>query len=137
MEANQRVKRREAAIVGKSGELETARSNIVERQQEGAEAEKERARVEKKRDKELAKGGKLKALEEELSTLVKELARFATQVEIKEGSVADERKKVEELQKALEDVCIDYMDVRLLLRNSPHHISFVTPLMEGVLMLSD
>lgn len=78
----------------------------MERQQEGAEAEKERTRVEKKREKEIAKGGKLKALEEELSTLVKELARFATQAEIKEGAITDERKKVEALQKNLEEVSL-------------------------------
>lgn len=57
-----------------------------------------------KQDKEIAKGGKLKALEDELSTLVKELARFTTQAEIKEGAIAEERKKVEDLQKALEAV---------------------------------
>jgi structural maintenance of chromosome 2 len=104
MEANQRAKKKDAAIAEKKSTLEETRADIVGRQQEGAEAEKERARVEKKRDKELAKGGKLKALEDELGTLVKELARFATQAEIKEGAIADEKKKVEDLKKALEEV---------------------------------
>lgn len=52
----------------------------------------------------MAKGGKLRALEDELGTLVKELARFATQAEIKEGAIADEKKKVEDLRTALEEV---------------------------------
>lgn len=98
------MKKKDAAVSDKKSALEETRSVIVERQQEGAEAEKERARVEKKRDKELAKGGKLTALEDELSTLVKELARFTTQAEIKEGAIADEKKKVEDLKKALEAV---------------------------------
>lgn len=106
MEANQRVKKKDATILSSQDSLKEARLDIEERQREGAEAEKERAHIEKKRDKELAKGGKLKALEEELNTFVKELARFSAQAEIKEGTIADETKKVEDLQKALEEVHI-------------------------------
>lgn len=104
MEATHRVTKKDSAVIEKTAALEEARSDIVERQREGAEAEKERARVEKKRDRELAKGGKLKALEEELNEHVKELARFATQAEIKDGVMGEEKKRVEDLQKALEDV---------------------------------
>lgn len=106
MEAVQRVKRKDAAVVEKKNALEEARLDIEERQKEGTEAEKEYARIEKKRDKELAKGGKLKALEEELSTFVKELTKLATQAEIKEGTIADEGKKVDGLHRALEEVRI-------------------------------
>lgn len=106
MEAVQRVKRKEAAVVEKKNAMEEARLDIEERQKEGVEAEKECARIEKKRDKELAKGGKLKALEEELSNFVKELTKLATQAEIKEGTITDEGKKVDGLQRALEQVSI-------------------------------
>jgi len=115
VEANQRVKKKDAAVAEKKSALEESRSDIVERQQEGAEAEKERARVEKKRDKELAKGGRMKLLEDELGTLVKEFARFATQAEIKEGAIADEKKKVEDLNKALEEVrCSPLLPTQML-----------------------
>ena len=88
----------------KKAAMVDAQREVDEREREGAEAEKERGRIEKKRDKELAKGGKLKALEEELSSYVKELARLGTQVEIKEGTIADEQKKVKTLEQSLKEV---------------------------------
>lgn len=108
-EANARVTRKEAAIQEKKTVLEEAQQAKEDREREGAEAEKERTRIEKRRDKELAKGGKLKALEEEVNNFLKELARMGTQAEIKEGTIADEEKKVASLQDALKEVIDSFL----------------------------
>jgi len=50
----------------------------------------------------------MKLLEDELGTLVKEFARFATQVEIKEGMIADEQGGVEDLSRVLEDLTVTF-----------------------------
>ncbi|KAF8308761.1 condensin complex subunit SMC2 [Clavulina sp. PMI_390] len=104
VEATRRVSKKDADIVKTTSNIEEARSAIADREAEGAEAEKERARVEKKRDKELAKGGKLKALEEQLNGLVKELTRLATQAEIKEGALGEERKRIEGLEQSVQEL---------------------------------
>lgn len=108
MEATERVRRKEAAVQEKKAAVEDARRDIDDRTNEATEAEKEYARIAKKRDKELAKGGKLKALEEEVNSYVKELARLATQSEIKEATVEDEKKRVEGLRNSVEEVRITF-----------------------------
>lgn len=71
---------------------------------ESKEAEKQKVLVEKRRDKEIEKGGKLKALEATVENGEKELARFVTQVEIKQGTIAEEEKKLVALENALKEV---------------------------------
>ncbi|EIW52907.1 condensin complex subunit SMC2 [Trametes versicolor FP-101664 SS1] len=67
-------------------------------------AEKDMERVNAQRDKELKKGGKFKKLEEEVSELGKTLAKVRTQVEIKNGTIADEEGKVVASAKELEEL---------------------------------
>lgn len=69
-------------------------------------AEKDMERVNAQRDQELKKGGKFKKLEEEVSELGKTLAKVRTQVEIKNGTIADEEGKVVASAKELEEVCV-------------------------------
>lgn len=107
-EAQARVKRKENAVEQKRAALDTLRKMRVDREKELKAAEDDRKRVENLRDKEVAKGGKLKALEEEVKNAERELARFAAQVEIKQGTIGDEAQKVEMHQRALADVRFIY-----------------------------
>lgn len=66
--------------------------------------EKEVEEVVKQRDRELKKGGKFKKLEEAVSDLGKVLVKIKTQIDIKNGSIADEETKVQGLVDALAEV---------------------------------
>ena len=78
-------------------------------------AERSMEEVNAQRDKELKKGGKFKQLEEQVSELGKTLAKVRTQVEIKEGTIADEEGKIAGSAKELEEVgdCV----------RSPRHVA--------------
>lgn len=67
-------------------------------------AEKDMEAVHAQRDKELKKGGKFKKLEEEVSELGKILAKVRTQVDLKNGTIADEEGKIASSEKELEEV---------------------------------
>ncbi|KAJ8474142.1 hypothetical protein ONZ51_g7411 [Trametes cubensis] len=67
-------------------------------------AEKDMEAVHAQRDKELKKGGKFKKLEEEVSELGKILAKVRTQVDLKNGSIADEEGKIASSEKELEEL---------------------------------
>ncbi|KAG8880639.1 Structural maintenance of chromosomes protein 2 [Tulasnella sp. 331] len=68
----------------------------AQKEKEAKDAEKQKDGIEKRRDKEIEKGGKLKELEAAYETGEKEIARFAAQVEIRQGTIAEEEKKVME-----------------------------------------
>lgn len=53
---------------------------------------------------ELAKGGKVQALTEAVNALEKELVKTKTQLDISEGTVKDEGKRVEAAKKAVKEV---------------------------------
>jgi hypothetical protein len=59
-----------------------------------------------KREQEMKKGGKIKKREEEVAELDKVLVKIRTQVEIKNGVIADEEGKVKESARELEDVSL-------------------------------
>ncbi|KDQ13659.1 hypothetical protein BOTBODRAFT_364275 [Botryobasidium botryosum FD-172 SS1] len=111
-DAQSRVQRKGDAIEQKRRALEAIRTNRETQEREAAAAEKERARVEKVRDREIAKGGKLKALEEEVMTAERELARFAAQVEIKQGTIDDEKRRTQSSKTALDDLNKSLVDKR-------------------------
>lgn len=60
--------------------------------------EKEVQEITAKRDKELAAGGKVQKLQDRLKELQKELAKTKTQQELKRSTLAEEEKRVEDLQ---------------------------------------
>ncbi|KAJ1028267.1 hypothetical protein NDA13_003711 [Ustilago tritici] len=66
--------------------------------------EKELAQIEKKKEAEMTKGGKLQALINQSKELQHDLIKRKAQVEIKMGSVEEERKKLQADQAALESL---------------------------------
>ncbi|KAM5541582.1 hypothetical protein V8D89_004772 [Ganoderma adspersum] len=75
-------------------------------------AERSMEEVNAQRDKELKKGGKFKQLEEQVSELGKTLAKVRTQVEIKEGTIADEEGKITGSAEELEELRINVEEKR-------------------------
>ena len=66
--------------------------------------EKEAADIVKKREKEMAKGGKAQGLAEAVNALEREMVKIRTQLEIKDGTLQDDAKRVEAAKKAVEEV---------------------------------
>ncbi|CCF51604.1 hypothetical protein NDA11_006054 [Ustilago hordei] len=66
--------------------------------------EKELAQIEKKKEAEMTKGGKLQALVNQSKELQHDLVKRKAQVDIKMGSVEEERKKLQADQAALESL---------------------------------
>lgn len=104
IQIQEQLKEREAKMTESQEAIEQLVESKQLKEQESKEAEKQKGVVEKRRDKEIEKGGKLKALEATVENGEKELARFGTQVEIKQGTIAEEEKKVAELENALKEV---------------------------------
>ena len=67
--------------------------------------EKDVKEIETRRQAEMAKGGKIGLLEDQQKELAKELAKDKTRIEIIEGTVEEEKKKVVELEAGAKDVC--------------------------------
>ncbi|KAH8925426.1 RecF/RecN/SMC protein [Atractiella rhizophila] len=61
-------------------------------------------RLSKARSKELSKGGKVAKLEEELQGHGLAVAKLTTEMELKEGTVKDEEKRIEDLKKEANDL---------------------------------
>src|SRR5690348_7289778 len=53
---------------------------------------------------EMAKGGKVQALTDAVNSLERELVKTKTQLEIKEGSSSEDKKRVDAAKKAVKDV---------------------------------
>jgi structural maintenance of chromosome 2 len=66
--------------------------------------EKELAEIHARRKKEMEKGGKVQALTEAVNALERELVKVKTQLEIKDGIVADDAKRVDAAKKGVKDV---------------------------------
>jgi len=52
----------------------------------------------------MAKGGKVQALTEAVNALVREMVKTKTQLEIREGTLKDDAKRVEAAKKAVKEV---------------------------------
>ena len=66
--------------------------------------EKDGEEIKARRDKEMAKGGKIQTLENKVKELAKELAKTRTQLDLRKQTIADEKKRVAELEQAAKDV---------------------------------
>jgi structural maintenance of chromosome 2 len=103
---NARILQRKHDIEGltqEKAELERARKDRIK---EKAAAQAEEAAVIKKRDEEMQKDGKMKMLEEDMAKHEKEAAKVQAQVEIIEGVIEENKRKAEEVQQALDKVCV-------------------------------
>ena len=97
-EGRERVARKRAEMERKAKEVGKVKRDRERFVREGEMAEKELEEVSKKRDEEMRKGGKFKKREEEVAELEKVLVKIRTQVEIKNGTIADEEKRVDVLK---------------------------------------
>ncbi|OBZ73328.1 Structural maintenance of chromosomes protein 2 [Grifola frondosa] len=99
MEGRERVAKKEDEIGAKEKEIIKIRKGKEKYTKEIDAAEKQAEDVHAQRDKELKKGGKFKKLEDEVGELGKVLVKIRTQVEIKNGTIADEEGKADEVAK--------------------------------------
>lgn len=102
----EQLEAKQDAIAEQKGVLAQQKSNKKQKEREIKEAEKQKESVEKRRDKEIEKGGKLKELEGLVEAGEKELARYAAQLEIKQGSIEEDQKRAEQLEASLQEVSI-------------------------------
>ncbi|KAI0052778.1 condensin complex subunit SMC2 [Auriscalpium vulgare] len=103
-EAQKRVQEKQAAIEQKEKETEKVRKDMERSLKESQAAEKTAERVRGQRDNELKKGGKFKKMEEEVAELDKIIVKLHTQVEIKNGTIADEESKVSGLAAEVQEL---------------------------------
>jgi structural maintenance of chromosome 2 len=107
-EANDRVKRREADIEKREKEIIKLKSDRRVREEEDTVAQKQKKEAEKKRDDELKKGGKFKQREAEVKELEMEVVKLKTQAEIKQDSLVEEQKRLDELESELKEVSFQH-----------------------------
>ncbi|KAI0631723.1 condensin complex subunit SMC2 [Trametes polyzona] len=103
-EARERAAAKEEEIEAAEKEIASMKKRKSKLDTEINAAEKDMERVNAQRDKELKKGGKFKKLEEEVTELGKTLAKIRTQVELKNGTIADEEGKIVASEKELEEL---------------------------------
>lgn len=126
-----KVKKAEEVLKRKKKDIEEQREEVDRGGRELGGMEKELGEINKRRDKvrdppsranrldqrriapktvhadpykELAKGGKVQALTEAVNNLDRELVKTKTQLEIKEGMVKDDLKRIEAAKKAMKEV---------------------------------
>ena len=85
----------------KTSELEDA---AIRMKNEIAHLEEDIKKVKKAREKELRKGGKFQALEESVKNSSHEVVRLQTQLDLKQASLQDERKRREGFDKSVKDL---------------------------------
>jgi structural maintenance of chromosome 2 len=105
-EAHARVSKKEAEIAANEKQISKLQKDKEKISREIGAAEEQHKDVVAQRDKELKKGGKFKKLEDAVTEKGKELVKLRTQHEIKSSTVADEEKKIVDLQTELEDVSL-------------------------------
>ncbi|KAH9850422.1 condensin complex subunit SMC2 [Lenzites betulinus] len=103
-EAQERAAAKGEEVAAAEEQIATYKKNKDKHNTEVRAAEKDMERVNAQRDKELTKGGKFKKLEAEVNELGKTLTKIRTQVEIKNGTIADEAGKVAASEKELEEL---------------------------------
>ncbi|EAO77024.1 condensin subunit, fragment, partial [Streptococcus agalactiae H36B] len=91
-------------LENKRRKIEELESNTARLKSEIANLEEDVSKVKAARDKELRKGGKFQALEDEVKNHSHEMVRLSTQADLKKSSMAEESKKREDAQKAVQEV---------------------------------
>lgn len=92
------------AISAKQAAIKEGQRTAKRLSEEMKKIEKEVEEITAKRDKEMAKGGKIQTLQDTLKELAKELAKIKTQSELKKQTIADDEKRVTELEVAAKEV---------------------------------
>lgn len=103
-ESQKRVEEKKAEIAAKEKEKDGMNKANAKLAKEVAAAEKDVETVKAQREKEMKKGGKFKKLEEDVGEREKALVKIKTQVDIKNGTIADEEGKMIELERDLQEV---------------------------------
>ncbi|KKK26454.1 hypothetical protein P175DRAFT_0482635 [Aspergillus ochraceoroseus IBT 24754] len=88
----------------KRRKVQALEDNAAKLKSEIAHMEEDVKRVKAARDKELRKGGKFQALEDEVKAHSHELVRLTTVFDLKNASIAEEKEKRKEFQKAVSDL---------------------------------
>jgi structural maintenance of chromosome 2 len=97
------------AISAKQAAIKDGQRTAKRLGEEMKKIEKEVEEITAKRDKEMAKGGKIQTLQDNLKELAKELAKIKTQSELKKQTIADDEKRVAELEVAAKEVRIVFV----------------------------
>ncbi|WVQ94975.1 hypothetical protein IAU59_002067 [Kwoniella sp. CBS 9459] len=92
-----------ASLKQKKRDIETAHEDVERGGRECKGMEEELNDIHKKREKEMAKGGKIQALTDAVNNLERELVKVKTQIEIKEGSLKDDAKRLDAAKKTVKE----------------------------------
>ncbi|WVR09681.1 hypothetical protein IAU60_006756 [Kwoniella sp. DSM 27419] len=87
----------------KKKDIETAKEDVTRGGRECQGMEAELAEIHKRREKEMNKGGKISALTDAVNNLERELVKVKTQIEIKEGTLNEDAKRVDGAKKAVQE----------------------------------
>jgi len=93
-DAKRKVETAGEGIKAKEAERETMEKQRKKLLKDCKAADKMREEVVEKREAERKKGGKLKKMEEDVAELDKELEKFRTQIQLANGNIDEEKKKV-------------------------------------------
>ncbi|WWD19905.1 hypothetical protein CI109_104374 [Kwoniella shandongensis] len=96
----------------KKRDIDVAKEDVARGGRECQGMEKELAEIHKKREKEMAKGGKVQGLTDAVNTLERELVKVKTQIEIKEGTLKDDVKRVDTAKSAVKELAKSLDDKR-------------------------
>ncbi|WWC91996.1 uncharacterized protein L201_006950 [Kwoniella dendrophila CBS 6074] len=90
-------------LKSKKKDIESAKQDVERGGRECQGMEKELEDIRRKREKEMAKGGKVSALTDAVNSLDRELVKVKTQIEITEGTLKDDVKRVDGAKKAVKE----------------------------------
>ncbi|KAI0698009.1 condensin complex subunit SMC2 [Cytidiella melzeri] len=102
-EMTDRVSRKEHDIEEKHQEEKRLNESKKNWSREINAAESQMEQVVKERDRELKKGGKFKQLEDDVQELGKTVVKIRTQIDLKNGTISDEKEKARTLETALRE----------------------------------
>lgn len=92
-------------IQAKHDLIQEGKQNAKRIQDELKRIEKDILEINRRRDKELEKGGKVQTLEGKLKDLARDLAKTRTQLDLKKQTIAEDEKKVTDVEVSLKEVC--------------------------------
>ncbi|KAK1922323.1 RecF/RecN/SMC [Papiliotrema laurentii] len=101
-----------ANLKQKQRAIEGAKEEVSRGGREVKGMEKEVEEIQRKREKEMAKGGKIQGLAEAVNALERELVKTKTQLEIIEGTLKDDAKRVEASKTAVQELATSIEDKR-------------------------
>lgn len=110
-EMMERARRKEEEIEEKHAAEQSINDKKKRLTKEISAAETQMEQVAKERDKELKKGGRFKQLEEDVQELGKAVVKIRTQIDLKNGTISDEKARVQGLETALTEVCTRCSDL--------------------------